>query len=207
MTKLPALAIMAIWTASAQPIPQQDVTLHIHSGNVSGILLARTKQQASMVLSQVGVHVQWKGYDVNLPARQCTGSLVDVSDIDILILDESRPHDHPGALAYALPFAKSGFRIVVFHDRVLHSAGRPNPELFGHVIAHEVGHMLLGVLSHSGDGLMQAHWASQDISAMQMHPLQFSLDDILTIAQRSGQRRRACSPPELLASAPPFNRK
>jgi hypothetical protein len=89
---------------------------------------------------------------------------------------------HPGALAYAEPSAASGGRIHVFSDRV-GAAGSDPPMgvLLGHVIAHELGHILEGANRHSAEGIMKARWTHADLERMAVHALFFSREDIESI--------------------------
>lgn len=67
----------------------------------------------------------------------------------------------PNALGFALPFATSGARVVIFYDRVealTQSLNTPADVILGHAMAHEIAHVLLGSPKHSTAGLMQAHW-------------------------------------------------
>jgi hypothetical protein len=55
--------------------------------------------------------------------------------------------EYPGALARALVF--EGTRIEVFYERVRRMVGpRRFPSLLGHVLAHEIAHVLQGVDLH-----------------------------------------------------------
>jgi hypothetical protein len=211
MTKRFALGITAmltVLTAYAEQERQEkrndEVILRVQAGNIPGPLLIPAMAEASSLLSQVGVRVRWKHPDdrgeAHRPVRECTGQAPDVSIIDILILDRSRVDDHPGALGYSLPFARSGVRVVVFFDRIQTSMHDPSPKLLGHVIAHEIGHMFIGTFSHAPDGIMRAHWTGRDMTAMQIHPLAFSPADAATIAQRLDRQRNSCRPIGLLAS-------
>ena len=70
-------------------------------------------------------------------------------------------HDRMGA---SLQDAKGRFDVTayVFEDgveRVLQSGGCDRFQVLGQVMAHEVGHLLLGLESHSETGIMQSHWA------------------------------------------------
>ena len=51
----------------------------------------------------------------------------------------------------------------VYYDYAMHLARSDSaefeiPTILGYVIAHEVGHLLLGSNSHSGSGIMQGQW-------------------------------------------------
>jgi hypothetical protein len=46
--------------------------------------------------------------------------------------------------------------------------------VLGHVAAHEIAHLLLGLNSHSKNGLMQAHWTSRTIEELKRRMLGFN---------------------------------
>ena len=60
-------------------------------------------------------------------------------------------------------------RVEVMADRTQSEAGK----LLGRVVAHEVGHLLLGTAAHSATGLMRAHW--NDEEARRDHPMDWLL--------------------------------
>lgn len=53
--------------------------------------------------------------------------------------------------------------MLFFYDRVLANS-RPTglPFLLGHVLAHEIGHILQGVERHSSAGVMKEKWDYRD---------------------------------------------
>jgi predicted SprT family Zn-dependent metalloprotease len=66
----------------------------------------------------------------------------------------------------ALLPAKEGFGVVanVYADRTRELAdGREFEVILGRVIAHELGHLLLGKNAHSAAGIMHARWRAQDL--------------------------------------------
>lgn len=196
MNKLMTLAFLA---ASAMQAEEPELTLRIVAGNVSGPMLSLAKKETSTILRQADVRVRWTEH-ATAPLRTCSGRAVDISSIDILIQDQTRPQDHPGALGYSRPFASSGFRVVIFYDRILSWMPAPSPQLLGHVIAHELGHMLMGTLSHAETGVMEAHWTRHEMQQLQMHPLTFTPGDTGMIARRILQQGASCPAKELLAS-------
>jgi hypothetical protein len=55
--------------------------------------------------------------------------------------------------------------VYIFYDRIYRIAAFHNTAVqhgLGHVMAHEIGHVLLGVNSHSAEGLMRAAWEPWD---------------------------------------------
>jgi hypothetical protein len=67
-----------------------------------------------------------------------------------------------GALGVALPL--EGTHAWVFYDRVLLAS--PDDAyiaaLLAHVMAHEIGHVLQGIIRHSESGILKAHWSGTD---------------------------------------------
>jgi hypothetical protein len=54
----------------------------------------------------------------------------------------------------------------------------------GHVLAHELAHVLQGFTHHSKAGVMKARWDNGDLEQMARQPLSFSAEDAAAI--RSG---------------------
>src|SRR5262249_46394347 len=93
--------------------------------------------------------------------------------------------------AYAMPF--EGTHIVVFFDRVKNRPVSVVPTVLGHVIAHEVAHILQGLMRHSESGVMKAQWDGADYLQMHWKPIQFTDDELMLIYSgpklREGSRR------------------
>jgi hypothetical protein len=47
-------------------------------------------------------------------------------------------------------------------------------DILGTVIAHELGHLLLGSNSHSGVGIMRAHWQGEELRRLSRGGLWFT---------------------------------
>ena len=59
-------------------------------------------------------------------------------------------------------------------------------ELLGYVIAHEVGHLLLGTDSHSHDGIMQGRWEDVQLREAGKGNLQFTSSQAALMRERLG---------------------
>ena len=169
------LALLVMWTGYAIAAPI-EIEVHVAGGLASGMVLTLAEAQASRLLREAGVQVRW--------VRSHTRGCDELHAIDVAILWQSQANDHPGALGYALPFAKSGVRVTIFYDRLKTAELRPNPELLGHVLAHELGHVLMATQVHGSEGIMKAHWTRAEIEHMQAHPMRFTEDDADAIARR-----------------------
>jgi hypothetical protein len=144
--------------------------------------LFQAKSVAREMFGRIGVQVRWQG---TAPGDSDAGCWPPV-EID---LEAGLPGaDRPDSMAYATPYAEGRSRIHVFVGRVasMVPANRIGI-LLGHVLVHEITHVLQGVSRHSGQGVMKAHWDIPDFRAMQVRPLPFDDLDVLLI--HAGVRR------------------
>jgi hypothetical protein len=103
----------------------------------------------------------------------------------------------PGALAMALPF--EGTQIEIFYDRMESMAGAVSATFLGHILAHEITHVLQNEDRHSESGLMKARWDAPELAQMKNHRyLGFTNPDVQLIysglAQRQARMVRATRP-------------
>jgi hypothetical protein len=170
--KITGVAVMmamvgtSVW-AGAIPMVDQQVTVCMANTDIR--LENRTKVVSSDIFAGIGVKILWHSPS-NCPAEA----------IFITFSNDTPASLFPGALAYALPY--EGTHIVVFYDRVK-SKSKPSTTscLLGHVIAHEVTHILQGVARHSESGVMKAQWTGADYLQMTWEPLQFTDADVMLI--------------------------
>jgi hypothetical protein len=83
-------------------------------------------------------------------------------DIALEILKTAPPGYKASILGYAQPLASAGLNVRVFNDRIRWTAADrnlPYAIVLAHVIAHEIGHVLLRTSEHSSGGLMSAVWS------------------------------------------------
>ena len=76
-------------------------------------------------------------------------------------------NEPPLGFAVVDPDTHAGKMATVFHDQVQAVARRTGvarSELLGRALAHEVGHLLLGVRGHSRSGIMRAVWTDDELT-------------------------------------------
>jgi hypothetical protein len=167
--RLSGVAALVLVTTGASA---SETVCMIQGGDRSIVYRARTI--AARILKDAGVAVEFKD-----GARSCA---LSGSTIVIRMSDQTPDAEHPGALAYAMPFERT--RIVVFYDRVAASVGSAGVAcLLGHVLAHEIAHMFQAVEYHASSGIMKARWNHRDLVDMQRRPLRFTEEDVLLIRQ------------------------
>jgi hypothetical protein len=147
---------------------------------VEWAVLSKGRMVTAGILKEAGVQLKWSNGDRN--------------DSSITITFSRRTPEAllPGAMGYALPYAAGGIRITVFLDRlqpVLARSPNTRGEILGHVMAHELVHVLQGIARHSDRGLMKARWSEDDFQQMGVKPIEFTAGDRLLIS--SGPARRS----------------
>jgi hypothetical protein len=156
-----------------------QVTIYLQNHKIADpLLLERAKALTTSMFAGIGVHIRWE-LGAPQPGRDCH-TLPD-AEIVIRFASKTPAVFYPGALAYSRPFARpSEVRIIILYERAL-GAVQEYPDAhavrLGHVLAHEITHVLQGVARHSETGLMKAQWTPEDRAQMMKGPLPFTPQD------------------------------
>lgn len=166
------MAALAVISAYGRISAGECVTVTLHgTEQIPVVALAVAEQTASQTFRDIGVSLYWRISASEPVSEAC-------AEIGVRFTSDSQAAFHPGALAYALPYQAGGVRIGVFANRVLRcGSDRQNGLFLGQVRSHEIGHTLEGIGRHSREGLMKAHWSSEDLGRMFAHPLRFAGED------------------------------
>lgn len=150
-----------------------DVTVCLHNSVVGTPgAVERAKLVAKTIFASIGINVAWRS--------SCEEPQQGLS-VDVLLASSASGEDEAGPLAEAYPFAGSTGHITVRYDRVHNSAGVSRdlePVLLGHVLVHELTHVLQCLDRHAESGVMKAHWTSEDYYEMRWKPLTFTSEDV-----------------------------
>ena len=197
--------ILIVWavplsTSSATPTPARTpdaLAPHVRLSvfNDAGIpadTLAQAAARATAILAQSGVELDWLDCgrpdpsDFSQRATPCS-AVAWPHQLSVRILPRGRSI---GADIFGQAFVDrsgSGAYSNVYFNNL--AANRENAQLsdgymLGFVIAHEVGHLLLGSNSHSPVGLMQARWDSPALQSASRHTLFFTPAQSATLRSR-----------------------
>jgi hypothetical protein len=143
---------------------------------------------AEKMFATAGVHIDWC---VGEPSADRIAA-----ELPILVrfVFDTPASYHPGALAFATPY--EGVHVKIFYDRVRRMRDpRATQEVLAHVLAHEITHILQGMVRHSESGIMKARWTKQDYINMTWQPLSFTDDDIELIQGGVAKRMRTAAAP------------
>jgi hypothetical protein len=174
---------------------QPEVLVRVFGvGAVSGLTMAQGEVVAKQILASAGVRIRWVVSAVprgpKLQSAACENAPA-VETIDIRFTYSMPAEYKRGVLAEARPFAKCGVRITVFFDRVSRIFDlrlAPDATILGHVLAHEMGHVLLQLQSHSETGLMKARWNDHDFVQMRSKKFAFTPEEIAAIQSNLAKR-------------------
>ena len=128
------------------------------------------------MFAEIGVMIEWHPYE-SCPAAQDRLILIE-------LIDQSPKEFPSGVMATAKPYAHEGVTIQLFRDHMNLAQPRMAAPFLAHVLAHEITHILQGVVRHSESGIMKAHWSNDDYGAMAWKPLSFSPEDVRLIHPR-----------------------
>jgi hypothetical protein len=177
-----ALLLILGLPAWGSPNGVQLVPVHAElesSPRLDWAMLSRARLVAAGILAPAGVDLQWNRKS---PVMPCSRPSI------VIGFTENTPAKLlPGAMAYALPYAGGGTRITLFLDRMAPLFKLVNGSqagiLLGHVLAHEITHILQGIGRHSASGLMKARFSGSDFQQMLIRPMPLTPDDKRLIQQ------------------------
>jgi hypothetical protein len=160
--------------------------------HVSRATLARAKANAADILQRAGVRVEWAECrlraDESAKDAAC-GLPVTASDLQMRILDSEmakRVRTSRHDLGYALLADDlDTIAAVFFHRAVDLERGNlaTRSAILGAMMAHEIGHLLLGVNHHSDTGVLRASWGDRELKVIAQGQMCFT----------SGEARRMVS--------------
>lgn len=179
--------------------PQLSVFVIENSG-LSSRLLLEAERSAARVFRMAGVDVNWLTCARNPEAAsdaQCSIG-IQTEDLVIRIVPRARtltPEvfgvsflDGQGGGSYADVFLTPIEQVVAQNHQL------PLAAILGDVIAHELGHLLLGNHAHSLQGIMQAHWQAQQLHGIAVGRMLFTADQAQRLKSRVVALRQVENP-------------
>lgn len=167
-------------TASAQDRTLNDrgPAIRVRVYNDAGAaesLLAQARGQAGRILTKASIEVEWIDRADPTPLSKL--------DLFVKIYPQGRaealrrPKSEFGFALQPSDGSSRGVHAIVFFDRIerLKKLGVAGSGIaLGHVMAHEIGHLLLGNGSHARGGVMTADWRAKTLKRASTGALNFS---------------------------------
>jgi hypothetical protein len=164
----------------------------VDSSSVSPAILAEAEHEAGRILSKAGLRTFWVDCSrEHSIIRQDPCQELEASDIWLRVLSEPTQN--------VLQDTVFGFAVVpvfatVYYEAVRHAksdgADFDIPIILGCVIVHEIGHLLLGLNSHSGSGVMKPRWERKQFRQAMTGILLFTPEQAKRIQAEAQARMR-----------------
>lgn len=183
-------------------ISEQALTIRLYDrADVPSRTLDRAMQDASRILATAGVDAVWQRgaagareahtIDLSRPAAWKSAANGGRGYIVLGILRGVPAGYYPRALGYALPDAQIGVNATIFYGRIerLNEPGAIDlSTVLGHVMAHEIGHVLLGSTEHCRIGIMKGSWSKADFQNSAAGSAEFTAPQCSAIRRHVRQR-------------------
>jgi len=147
----------------------QPLSIRVYDlANAPDAVLRSAMNEASRLFRPAGVRILWDQPLAEPPEDRGTDQSAAASSrpdnrryLVVRLIRQTPATAFPGALGFALPFARTGAHVLIFYDRMEPLSLRMNIGTYvmlGYTMAHEIAHALLRSSEHSIGGLMTARW-------------------------------------------------
>lgn len=168
LNALSAVTLLSGVTIGAQALEQQLVLVY-DTAQVVPEVISDAENETSRIFREAVIRLRWMNCraarDGDREIDTCAGEHGGTA-LYLHIAPSAGAFPNQRALAHAAVGA-GGVRAAIFFDRVRALAAKGTPcdlaRLLGHVMAHEMGHLLLTQAGHSPQGLMAGPWSAQDL--------------------------------------------
>lgn len=200
------LASLAVIGEAHSPETESKIEVHVYNyASLSPGMLTGTEHETAGIFQRMGIKIEWRNCPRSAEelARNTTCDLPGAPTRFILRLLSTEMAQRLPLRSEVFGFAAlpldGGFGVVVdvFADRVAEMARAEESRvvILGHLVAHEMGHLLLRTATHSVAGIMRAQWCSQDLERVREHRMFFLTEQEGTIREQVWARTLSNSDP------------
>ncbi len=185
---LTAVLASALWAGEAKA----KITVMVYNyAAVSPDVLTRADREAGRIYEHAGIAIEWLDCPLSPEAVALSpgcGVQTGPAKLALRLLPQAlasrlayKKHAHGFAMMptdgsfakFANVFTDETYQLAEQFDR--HSGTNlESGALLGVVVAHELGHLLLGADSHSEIGIMRAKWYRKDLELIAQHTIAFT---------------------------------
>jgi hypothetical protein len=181
LNALTVAVLLCSATFSGQAKDKQLVLVY-NTASVAPDVMIEAEAQASRIFREGVIELQWMNCTMAVaehPETDPCRAHFNESSIYIQVLPSAGAFPNERALAHAAVANEGGVRATVFFDRVrkfMASNGGDCSlvQLLGHVMAHEMGHLLLCLPGHSSRGIMAGPWSGKELQKAALGELRFT---------------------------------
>jgi hypothetical protein len=195
-----AVGILAatLWSAPADAAMCVNVDLRFASGNPSRLLVETLQEESTAIWAPYGVDLHWQ-------SNPCA---VEDASFNVVV-ERHRRHPlvhRPGVVLGATEFQLTSIDEIPIWvdydaveqtirqlaiDQLLNLLGHPDVgseemgRAFGRVVAHEIGHVILGLPNHQRTGLMRRSFEASELVQRQRTRYRLSVNEVSRLQHRS----------------------
>jgi hypothetical protein len=203
MRRTHRLLSLLAWLASGA-FAQPDLTVRVYDYmGVSDNTLSNAESVARRIFQRAGIEAEWVRCATEREAeRWYPGCRKPKGAWDLILHVVPRAMEGglvgPKAMGFAAPVGEgeTASHAWVFFHRVRQTAAQSQRSsrnvsqdtLLGHVMAHEIGHLLLGPNQHAQRGVMRPYWRAEDFREMETGCLVFESEQAKSLRAKLRQR-------------------
>lgn len=151
-----------------------SIVVQVHNeADIARESLTAAQKEVARIFTAAGIGIVW----LECPSEATCAQPCSPSRFDLWIAAGVRTGDEKTTVGVARSSGAGAGYVTVFYPRIVEFAKQgtaTQQQILGHVIAHEIGHQLLGSKPHAGFGIMRGQWAARDLRAAAMGALLFS---------------------------------
>ncbi len=167
-----------VFAAENELVPILTVQVYNYS-QASPAVLTGAEREADRILGEAGVRAVWLECPVGpsgvMPKGPCDKEL-DATDVRLRVLAAPNQHEYQDSVfGFTIhpAFASVYYEFAMRRAKTDRAASEITI-ILGGVIAHELGHLLLGTNGHSRAGIMQPRWEPNQVQQLMMGSLLFT---------------------------------
>jgi hypothetical protein len=183
--------LIATMMLAASNAGQLQITVY-DKAQLPQLVYATVADEVRRIFLEAGVSIDWIAGDPKASeasvmiyqplraGRELEDACSARRDIALDILAVSPPALRSTVLGMAQPLARAGLNVRVFNDHVRQASEREHRApaiVLAHVVAHEIGHVLLRSNVHDPHGLMSEVWTRHEYERMEKRILLFTADE------------------------------
>lgn len=174
-------------------ISSVSVTVY-NDAQVPVATVVRAEETAKKVLQQAGIDVIWNscGGGSGCESR-LSGNYLGAQNLSLRVVTRVKTLSNSVFGVSFLGSDGAGQYGDIFYNtaQTLSEIAHVNlADVLGHVMAHELGHLLLGSNAHSQLGIMKPHWSSEELQRITMGRLLFTPQQAQSMKNKLKDRAR-----------------
>ena len=151
--------------------------------------LGQAEQESVRIFRQAGIEIDWVECGTFMPHAdpRCKISPDPEHLVMRIVRKASSAADSVFGMAFLSEIDGRGAYGDVFFgsvERLHQECGASVGRVLGHVMAHELGHLMLGTKAHTAIGIMQPHWSSEQLRAISKGLLVFTPEQATLMRKR-----------------------